>query len=55
MYKTYVRPHLDYGDIIYHDQLKDSMALLETVQYQAALMVTLVVGRAQTGSKSTLT
>ena len=40
MYKTYVRPHLDYRDIIYHDQLKDSMALLEYVQYQAALIVT---------------
>ena len=40
MYKTYVRPHLDYADIIYHDQLKDSMDLLESVQYQAALIVT---------------
>ena len=40
MYKTYVRPHLDYRDIIYHDQLKDSLALLELVQYQAALIVT---------------
>ena len=38
MYKTFVRPHLDYGDIIYHDQLKDSMTLLESVQYQAALI-----------------
>ena len=40
MYKMYVRPHLDYGDVIYHDQLKDSMQLLESVQYQAALAVT---------------
>ena len=40
MYKMYVRPHLDYGDIIFHDQLKDSMQLLESVQYQAALIVT---------------
>ena len=40
MYKMYVRPHLDYGDVIYHDQLKDSMQLLESVQYQAALIVT---------------
>ena len=40
MYKMYVRPHLDYGDIIYHNQLKDSMQLLESVQYQAALIVT---------------
>ena len=40
MYKMYVRPHLDYGDIIYHNQVKDSMQLLESVQYQAALIVT---------------
>ena len=40
MYKMYVRPHLDYGDVIYHNQLKDSMQLLESVQYQAALIVT---------------
>ena len=39
-YKMYVRPHLDYGDIIYHNQLKDSMQLLESVQYRAALIVT---------------
>ena len=36
----YVRPHLDYGDVIYHDQIKESMQLLESVQYQAALIVT---------------
>ena len=40
MYKMYVRPHLDYGDVIYHDQIKESMQLLESVQYQAALIVT---------------
>ena len=40
LYKMYVRPHLDYGDIIYHDQIKESMQLLESVQYQAALIVT---------------
>ena len=40
VYKMYVRPHLDYGDIIYHNQLRDSMQLLESVQYQAALIVT---------------
>ena len=39
VYKMYVCPHLDYGDIIYHNQLKDSMQLLESVQYQAALIV----------------
>ena len=40
MYKMYVRPLLDYGDVIYHDQLKESLQLLEAVQYQAALIVT---------------
>ena len=40
MYKIYVRPHLDYGDVIYHNQSLESMDLLEAVQYQAALIVT---------------
>ncbi len=39
-YKLYVRPHLDYGDIIYHGQLVDMMNSLESVQYQAGLIVT---------------
>ena len=39
LYKLYVRPHLDYGDILYHDQAKDTMALLESVQYNAGLIV----------------
>ena len=39
LYKMYVRPHLDYGDVIYHEQHVNSMALLESVQYQAALVV----------------
>ena len=30
----YIRPHLDYGDVIYH------MDLVERVQYKAALIVT---------------
>ena len=36
----YVRPHLDYGDIIYHDQVKELMNSLESVQYQTGLIVT---------------
>ena len=43
-YKFYVRPHLDYGDIIYHNQRSDLMKLIEQVQYKAALIVS-VVGR----------
>ena len=39
-YKLYVRPHLDYGDVIYHGQLTDMMKSLESVQYKAALIVT---------------
>ena len=39
-YKMYVRPHLDYGDIIFHGQLSDMMKALESVQYQAALITT---------------
>ena len=38
-YKLYVRPHLDYGDIIYHNQRADLMQLIEQVQYKAALIV----------------
>ena len=51
LYKLYVRPHLDYGDIIYHIPqnncefsqtvtLTNSMEKLESVQYSAALAVT---------------
>ena len=39
-YKLYVRPHLDYGDVIFHNQRADLMKLIEQVQYKAALIVT---------------
>ena len=39
-YKLYVRPHLDYGDIIFHNQRSDLMNLIERVQYKAGLIVT---------------
>ena len=38
-YKMYVRPHLDYGDVIFHNQRADLMDLIERVQYKAALIV----------------
>ena len=38
-YKLYIRPHLDYGDILYHNQRADLMNLIEQVQYKAALIV----------------
>ena len=49
LYKLYVRPHLDYGDVIYHIPHKEStlhshgnalMQKIESVQYSAALAVT---------------
>ena len=50
LYKLYVRPHLDYGDVIYHIPVKvcefsqniilpNLMEKLESVQYSAALAV----------------
>ena len=39
MYKMYIRPHLDYGDIIYHGQTNYICDILESVQYRAALIV----------------
>ena len=35
----FVRPHLDYGDVIYHDQVKDSIEILESIQYKVGLIV----------------
>ena len=39
MYKLYVRPHLDYGDVVYHNQNSSLMNKLESTQYAAALAV----------------
>ena len=39
-YKSFVRPHLDYGDILYHQPNNESMnSKLESVQYSAALAI----------------
>ena len=44
IYKLYVRPHLDYGDIIYHRYDPEMQSAftqrLEHIQYSAALAVT---------------
>ena len=51
LYKLYVRPHLDYGDVIYHIPAKicefsqntflpNLMEKIESVQYSAALAIT---------------
>ena len=43
MYKLYVRPHLDYGDVIYHrddpEINPDLTKRLESVQFSVALAV----------------
>jgi len=39
MYKMYVRSHLDNGDVIYHNQSAEMMKKLESVQYNAGLIV----------------
>ena len=38
-YKMHVLPHLDYGDVIYHNSRTDLMDLIERVQYKAAIIV----------------
>ena len=38
-YKLYIRPHLDYGDVIYHNQRADLLHLVEQTQYKAGLVV----------------
>ena len=41
IYKSFVRPHLDYGDIIYDQPYNDSFCQkLESYQYNAALAIT---------------
>ena len=41
IYKSFIRPHLDYGDIIY-DQLYNAslQKKLESIQYNAAVAIT---------------
>ena len=39
MYKLYVRPNLDYGDVVYHNQNNSLMSKLESTQYAADLAV----------------
>ena len=41
IYKSFVRPHLNYGDILYHEPSNESMnSKLESVQCSAALVIT---------------
>ena len=41
VYKSFIRPHLDYGDVIYDCAFNESFQnKLESVQYNAALAIT---------------
>ena len=41
IYKPILRPHLDYGDVIYNQPLNESLSnRIESVQYKAALTMT---------------
>ena len=40
LYKSFVRPHLDYGDIVYQLNNESFICKLEEVQYNAALAIT---------------
>ena len=41
IYKSFIRPHLDYGDVIYDQPLNESPSnRIESVQYKAALAIT---------------
>ena len=40
IYKAFIRPHLDYGDIIYDQAYKESFhQKLESIQYNAVLAI----------------
>ena len=40
IYKSFVRPHLDYGNVLYHQPNNESMnSKPESVQYSAALAI----------------
>ena len=41
IYKTFIRPHLDYGDVIYGHAFNESFhQRLESIQYNAAIAIT---------------
>jgi len=39
-YSMHVRPHLEYGDLLFHDCSKTLMDMIESIQYQAGLIAT---------------
>ena len=49
VYKCFIRPHLDYGDVIYDQPNLSSLAnKIESVQYNAALAITGTIRRTST-------
>ena len=41
IYKSFIRPHLDYGDIVYDRAFNESFhKYLESIQYNAAIAIT---------------
>ena len=41
IYKSFIRPHLDYGDVVYDKHSNDAFSnKLKTVQYNSALAIT---------------
>ena len=41
IYNTFIRPHLDYGDVIYDHAFNESFhQRLESIQYNAAIAIT---------------
>ena len=52
IYKAFIRPHLDYGDVIFDQAFNNSFhQRLESIQYNAALAIT---GAIRGTSKKTL-
>ena len=49
IYKSFIRSHLDYGDIIYDKAFNESFhAKLESLQYNATLAITGAIKRSST-------
>ena len=41
IYKVFIRPHLDYGDVLYYQTFNNSFhAKMESIQYNACLAIT---------------
>jgi len=39
LYNVMVRPHLEYGNVVWHPQLKKDIDLIDSVQHRATRMV----------------